>query len=129
MKDLFITFEEIEEREEKLRHDVGELSPEKRKHYYHVVSMQLKDPDTYATLAWSSVGGFHHLYLQRYIQFLVEIVLVITCIVLMICGITLAIWGIVALAIFELPQLFYSQKIARLYNYRLSKSIFEDLSK
>ncbi|MCE0495866.1 hypothetical protein [Vibrio salinus] len=127
MKEYFEATESIEVKEEMLRLAVSELSDEKRHLYYQHISDEIKDPDTYAVLTWSLIGGFHHLYLKKYPQFIVEFTVLIICIIALVFGVDLALWGIVTLAVYELPQLFFSQKIARLYNLRVSERVYDSL--
>ncbi|MDX1398386.1 MAG: hypothetical protein R3204_07655, partial [Oceanospirillum sp.] len=85
----------------------------------------LKDPDTYAALNWLFLGGFHHLYLRKYRLFALEFSLL--CIALL--GWLLGyVWLLILLAfmlLYELPQLFFSQKIVRQYNYQQSRKLLE----
>lgn len=119
---------ELEEQEEQLRNQVNELPAEQKKAYYKQQSTQLKDPDTYASLNWLFLGGFHHLYLKKYRLFAIEFI----CLVIGITGLCLgyhqAVYLLLAIAIYELPQLFFSQKIARQYNHKVSEKIFTELA-
>jgi len=128
MIDVFEDLKDIEDKEEFLRQAVTHLTEDKRRHYFKELGLCLKDPDTYAALTWSLVGGFHHLYLKKYKHFIVEFMLLLLCIISLINGFYIAVWGIVVLAISELPQLFFSQKIVRLYNYRVSKKLYENIT-
>lgn len=117
-------WDDLEQKEEILRREIQELPAPVRKAYYDKVTNQLKDPDTYAALNWFFLGGFHHLYLRRYTLFIIEIVLFIVAIAGLLLGQTSAGIIIAALVIYELPQLFFSQQIARQYNYTVSCKVF-----
>ncbi|WP_413766502.1 hypothetical protein, partial [Vibrio vulnificus] len=90
------------------------------KEFYNRQSKQLKDPDTYATLNWLFLGGFHHCYLGKYGLFALEITILLVSVVGLVLGHSSALLILMLLVIYELPQLFFSQKIARQHNYDLS---------
>lgn len=119
--------EQLETKEEALRQQVNALPEQQRKQYYAELSKRLKDPDTYATLNWLFLGGIHHCYLGKYALFAVELLLLLISVVLIIAGYHFLFWVIIAIALFELPQLFYSQRIVRIHNYELSLGILEQL--
>jgi hypothetical protein len=118
---------ELEEKEELLRKQVAELSSEERKIFYQKQSEQLKDPDTYATLNYLFLGGFHHLYLEKYLWFFGELLALILSLFLIFSGENFGFCILIAIAIIELPQLFFSQKIARAHNYKLSCALLEKI--
>lgn len=124
---LFEPIEQLEKNEELLRNQINTLPEVQKKEFYSRQSKQLKDPDTYAALNWFFLGGFHHCYLGRYKLFVLELILLITMIIGFFEGHSSAIVILIFLVIFELPQLFFSQKIARQHNYKLSCEIFNEL--
>ncbi|MCZ4294125.1 hypothetical protein [Vibrio sinaloensis] len=124
---LFEPIEKLEESEELLRKQVNSLPDAQKKEFYHRQSKQLKDPDTYATLNWFFLGGFHHCYLGKYSLFALELTLLLVSIAGLVLGHTSALLILGLLVIYELPQLFFSQKIARQHNYKLSCEIFNDV--
>lgn len=125
MKQLFEPIEAVEAREDELRTRISQLSDEARKRFYNAQCTILKDPDTYATLNWLFLGGVHHLYLEKYLLFAIECTLLIVCIIGLLAGMP-AFWlGILAITLYELPQLFFSQKIVRQYNYDRSLELLE----
>lgn len=126
---LFEPIEHLEKNEEQLRSQVNSLPENQKKKFYELQSKKLKDPDTYATLNWFFLGGFHHCYLGNYALFALELTLLIVSIIGLILGHSSALFIIALLVIYELPQLFFSQKIARQHNYRLSCEIFNDVRK
>ena len=124
---MFKSTEQLEENEELLRKQVSLLPEIQKKEFYNRQSKKLKDPDTYATLNWFFLGGFHHCYLGKYALFALEITLLLVSVVGLVLGHTSALLILVLLIIYELPQLFFSQKIARQHNYDLSCEIFNDI--
>jgi hypothetical protein len=124
---LFEPIEQLEKQEELLRSQVNSLPEHQKKEFYERQSKSLKDPDTYATLNWFFLGGFHHCYLGKYALFALELILLIVSIVGFVLGHPSAFLILAFLIIYELPQLFFSQKIARQHNYQLSCEIFNDV--
>ena len=124
---LFEPIEQLEKQEELLRSQVNSLPEHQKKEFYERQSKSLKDPATYATLNWFILGGFHHSYLGKYALFALELILLIVSIVGFVLGHPSAFLILALLIIYELPQLFFSQKIARQHNYQLSCEIFNDV--
>ncbi|EJT0555933.1 hypothetical protein [Vibrio vulnificus] len=124
---MFESTEQLEENEELLRKQVNLLPEVQKKEFYNRQSKKLKDPDTYATLNWFFLGGFHHCYLGKYGLFALEITMLLVSVVGIVLGHTSALLILMLLVIYELPQLFFSQKIARQHNYDLSCEIFNDV--
>ncbi|WP_343291977.1 hypothetical protein [Vibrio harveyi] len=124
---LFEPIEQLEKQEELLRSQVNSLPEHQKKEFYERQSKSLKDPDTYATLNWFFLGGFHHCYLGKYALFALELILLIVSIVGFVFGHPSAFLILALLIIYELPQLFFSQKIARQHNYQLSCEIFNEV--
>lgn len=124
---LFEPIEQLEKQEELLRSQVNSLPEHQKKEFYERQSKSLKDPDTYATLNWFFLGGFHHCYLGKYALFALELILLIVSIVGFVLGHPSAFLILALLVIYELPQLFFSQKTARQHNYQLSCEIFNEV--
>jgi len=124
---LFEPLEQLEQNEEVLRQQVNQLSDVKKIEFYKQQSARLKDPDTYAALNWFFLGGFHHCYLGKYALFVIEITLLIASIIGYVLGHASSLFIIMLLVIYELPQLFFSQKIARQHNYDVSCDIFNEI--
>jgi len=126
---IFEPLQELEKKEELFRQQLNGLSKEQRKAFYEVQSQKLKDPDTYAALNWLFLGGIHHLYLRKYALFAMELMLLTVSIIGFFLGHASSIYIIILLSVYELPQLFFSQKIARQYNYNLSCNILNEIQK
>ncbi|GAA5646794.1 MULTISPECIES: hypothetical protein [Vibrio] len=126
---LLEPWEELKDKEEDLRSKVNSLTEEKKKAFYKRQVRELKDPDTYAVLNWLFLGGFHHIYLKRYKVFAIEFTLLVGSIIGLSLGYRWPALLIVGLVVYELPQLFFSQKIARQYNYDTSSQILNDVQK
>ncbi|EPA0548931.1 TPA: hypothetical protein ACPJ0K_004754 [Vibrio alginolyticus] len=124
---LFEPIEQLEKNEELLRTQVSSLPESQKRAFYELQSKKLKDPDTYATLNWFFLGGFHHCYLGKYALFALELILLTVSIIGLILGHPSAFLILSLLVIYELPQLFFSQKIARQHNYKVSCKIFNDV--
>ncbi|GAJ78978.1 membrane protein [Vibrio sp. JCM 18905] len=124
---LFEPIEQLEYNEELLRKQVKLLPEAQKKEFYEQQSKKLKDPDTYATLNWFFLGGFHHCYLGKYGLFILELALLTISVIGLILGHSSALIILSLLVIYELPQLFFSQKIARQHNYQLSCEIFNNV--
>ncbi|NAX44278.1 MULTISPECIES: hypothetical protein [unclassified Vibrio] len=124
---LFEPIEQLEHKEELLRKQVKSLPEAQKKEFYEQQSKKLKDPDTYATLNWFFIGGFHHCYLGKYGLFILELALLTISVIGLILGHSSALIILSLLVIYELPQLFFSQKIARQHNYKLSCEIFNNV--
>lgn len=124
---LFESIENLERNEELLRKQVSLLPESQRKEFYKRQSEELKDPDTYAALNWLFLGGLHHCYLGKYTLFAVELILLSVSIIGFVLGHPSALLILILLVAYELPQLFFSQKIARQYNYHVSCEIFNDV--
>lgn len=118
-------WQELKTQEALLRDQVNGLTPSQKKRYFAEQTRQLKDPDTYAVLNWAFLGGFHHLYLRKYRLFIVECTLLVIAIIGLVMSQPYFALILVGLVLFELPQLFWAQKIARQYNYHVSRSIYE----
>jgi len=124
---IFQPLQELEKNEELLRVQLNALSKEQKKSFYAVQSKNLKDPDTYAALNWFFIGGIHHFYLRKYALFVTELILLTLSIIGLFLGYESAIYIIILLCIYELPQLFFSQKIARQYNYNMSCDLLNEV--
>jgi len=124
---LFESLEQLERNEALLRVKVTALSEDKKRAFYQLQSKHLKDPDTYAALNWLFLGGVHHYYLGKYVLFALELTLLIIAIIGFSLGYSSAIYIIILLTIYELPQLFFSQQITRQYNYNLSCNLFNEV--
>lgn len=126
---IFEPLQTVEKNEDLLRQQLSSLSKEQKKVFYELQSQKLKDPDTYAALNWLFLGGVHHLYLEKYALFAIELMLLTVSIAGFFLGHESSIYIIILLAVYELPQLFFSQKIARQYNYNLSCHLFNEVRK
>jgi hypothetical protein len=124
---LLESWETLEVKEDRLRQQVNKLSDDKKKAYYKALSHRLKDPDTYASINYFFIGGFHHFYLGKYKIFAIEFTLLVMSILGFIFVHQYAIYLILLIAVYELPQLFFSQKIARQYNYDVSLQLYHEL--
>lgn len=126
---LLEPLEQLEIKEEQFRSQVNSLLETQRKEFYKLQSKKLKDPDSYAALNWFFLGGIHHFYLGKYTLFTIELTLFIISLIGLFLDYSSFVYILILLSIYELPQLFFSQKIVRQYNYNLSCEIFNEVNK
>jgi len=120
--------EKLEQQECDLEAQVRELSQELKSKYFKEKAKKLKDPDDYAMYNYLFIGGFHHLYLGNYKTFIIELSLLLIALVLFGCGYPLGLLLIIAISIYEIPQLFMSQFIVRNKNLEISKKILIEVN-
>ncbi|MFS1429068.1 hypothetical protein LMH73_018460 [Vibrio splendidus] len=127
------SIEEIESKEDSLADMIRILSHEQREAYYTRLASEVKDPDTYASLNYFFILGLHHLYLGKSETFAVETSALLFSIMLISTDITaLGIMGaisLIAIAGYQMSQLFLSQRMVRKHNYETSISIYLDILK
>ena len=122
------SLQQLEQKEALLNKKVQRLSDEQKRVFYREQSELLKDPDTYAALNWLFLGGIHHCYLGKYRLFAIEITLLIIAIIGFIVANPYAIYLLLLLALYEMPYLFFSQKIARQHNHEISCCIYDEIT-
>ena len=126
----------IEEEEERLRESMKQLMDSTRAAAYKEFTQKLKDPDTYATLAWSMPLALHHLYLGRWLRTLVDYFLLMAGLSMGMVGVAnmepmplfAGIAILAGICISEMYCLFRSHAIVRHHNNRLLESIIEEAS-
>tara|TARA_Y100000588_G_scaffold210270_1_gene224243 strand:+ start:74452 stop:74922 length:471 start_codon:yes stop_codon:yes gene_type:complete len=126
--------EEIEKDEENFRKEINSLSNESRKEYFTKLNKKIVDPDTYATIIYLLyVGALHHLYFKEYKLFFMEAPFILIGYGLFFStNESLSIVGffiLFAIYIIECPNLFFSQKIARIKNLDIGVNIFSEMKK
>ncbi|WP_199611161.1 TM2 domain-containing protein [Flocculibacter collagenilyticus] len=112
--------------EDQLRKEIATLSDEQKRIYYQIEKSQVKDPDTYAVLNWFFVAGLHHFYLGENGRGMINVIVMLVGLITIS---SFGIWIILSIFIFELPQLFNSQKIVQHYNNEVMKSALEECKK
>ncbi|MGN7612125.1 TM2 domain-containing protein [Magnetococcales bacterium HHB-1] len=123
--------DELDQQEDNLRKQVRELPDEQRKAYFKLLNKRLKDPDTYATLAWSLPVALHHLYMKQYKIAAVVITTLLVAINFIyfqpypfdMIGIGL----IVVLFILEFFELIRSQLIVKKYNNQMMEQTLAEI--
>ena len=115
---------QVEQQEEILRSQIGELDKLTRKKFYTLYSTLLKDPDTYAVLNFFFLTGLHHFYLKSHLKgslnlsgFLVGLILIFGD---SDNGLVTGFSFICLIILIEMPALFRSQIIVKNYNNRLA---------
>jgi len=119
---MFESTEALIKESDELRQRVTQLPPDARRAYYAEEAKLIKDPDTYAVLNYFFVFGLHHFYIGKFFTGLI-------CLILYIVGmLTFLVGGwiiIVLLALFDLPQLFFSQRIVHKHNNKIARRLVE----
>ena len=122
---------QVETEEEAIRAEVSRLPDTDRQAFYEQFNQRLKDPDTYAALAWSLPVGLHHFYLGNSLRALMDIGIFLSCIAMILSGIfngrvvsmMLGILLILGVTIAEFYSLFRSQVIVQDHNNKLMRKI------
>ena len=118
----------VNEQQEQIRSQVGQLPDEKRKLYYRLLENRIKDPDTYATLNYIFIAGLHHFYIGKWQLGLLNIAAFGGGVALIVAGLVEpGIAVIVGIAIFELYELFRSQIIVQHHNNLISQMTLEEV--
>ena len=126
---MMLTQDEVDKEEENLRQQINQLSDDKRKTFYNIVKRRIKDPDTYATLNWFFITGIHHFYLGKWINGIVDLLILIVGIGLIFSGLPLiGISLVVFISIIEFWALFRSQIIIQDWNNKIYKDTLRELS-
>ena len=119
---MFESTEALKQESDTLRRRVTQLPPDARRAYYAEEAKLIKDPDTYAVLNYFFVFGLHHFYIGKFFTGLI-------CLILYIVGmLTFLVGGwiiILLLALFDLPQLFFSQRIVHKHNNTIARRLVE----
>ena len=124
--------------EEEIRKQVSTLEAGQQKEFHAFCVNKLKDPDTFAALAWSLPIGLHHFYLGACKRAFLDIGCVTLGLLLVIVGIFsnqpsimigLGMLLIVAVGAAELHSLFRSQLIVRNHNNKLMNKFLLEFKK
>jgi TM2 domain-containing membrane protein YozV len=120
----------IQDKEEYIRNLVRQLPDEMRLEFYRRVELQLKDPDTYATLNYLFIAGLHHFYLGKWVRGLTNLLVFCFGLVLVFTAFTMTgVLMIVLISLLELGALFNSQNIVAEYNNKLMEQIYNEVLK
>ena len=118
----------VDAEEEALRLRARELPDEQRRQYHERLRVELKDPDTYATLNYFFLTGIHHMYLDKYLRGLINLVVLLVGIACFVAGLSLLGFLIVGFILtVELMALFRSQVVVADHNNQVMKRILEEL--
>ncbi len=121
--------EDIDKEEESIRKLVRELPDEKRSRFFSIYEKKLKDPDTYATLNYIFIAGLHHFYLGKLGRGISNILIFWIGVALLFSDyLSIGIWVLIAITVFELYELFRSQTIVQDYNNKVMRSVYEDIN-
>lgn len=128
---------QVDAEEEAIRHEIRALPDDTRAKVFSEVNEKIRDPDTYATLNYGLIAGFHHFYLGKYWRAVLEAILFLTGVYLIYYGGTiknghfLMFFGIavtVALVVLELVALFRAQIIVQDFNNQKTRGILKNYS-
>lgn len=122
-----MTFEQLRDEEEALRRQIRQLSDTQRKAYYRREGQRLKDPDTYAVLNYFFIAGLHHFYLGNRPRGLANLIVMIVGIILLPIFAPAGVIFLIAIVIWELPQLFKSQQIVHAYNNQVMRETLAEI--
>ena len=124
--------EKVEAEEEMIRSESLQLPEEERRIFHAQFNSKIKDPDTYATLAWSLPIGLHHFYLGQWGRSLLDITLfclgVFSCFSEERALIGFGIFLILCICVAELYSLFRSQLIVQNHNNHIMRKILSNIS-
>jgi hypothetical protein len=115
--------EEISIGEDRLRSEVIKLNDSDRLKFYRELSKQLKDPDTYAALNYVFFLGIHHAYLGRWLAFFIHTACIVVVIIAFMKGNPIAASILFFLVVYDLYELFLSQRIVAEANNRITANL------
>ena len=122
--------EVVDAEEEAIRLRARELPDEQRREYHERLRRELKDPDTYATLNYFFLTGIHHMYLDKYLRGITNLVVLLIGIVCFVSGIPILGTLIVGFILtIELMALFRSQVVVADHNNQVMKRILDDIDR
>ncbi len=125
---LSLNKEAVDADEEAIRLRVRELPDDCRREYHERLRRELKDPDTYATLNYFFLTGIHHMYLDKYLRGVLNLVVLlvgILCIVAAVPFLGVLIIGFILTV--ELMALFRSQVVVADHNNQVMQRILDDI--
>ena len=126
-----LTQVQVDEEEERIRAESLNLPAHERQLFHKQFNAKLKDPDTFAALAWSLPVGLHHFYLGKYLRGLLDIFIFFLGVVFCVSGepilITLGILLIIGVSLFELYSLFRSAIIVQDHNNQVMRRILAEV--
>jgi len=121
--------EQAEECEETLRSQINELSTEKRAKFFKEINKRIKDPDTYASMNYLFLGGFHHFYLEKWGRGIANLVAFILSIIFLASGfvplISIGIFTLLIVIGVETYAMFFSQIIVQEYNNKVTEKLLK----
>ena len=122
-----MTLEQLQDEEEALRQQIRQLSDSQRKAYYRLESKRLKDPDTYAVLNYFFIAGLHHFYLGNQRRGIFNLAIMIFGLLMLPLFAPAGVVLLIAIFVWELPQLFKSQQIVYAYNNQVMRDALAEV--
>lgn len=124
---------QVEAEEESIRSDSLQLPDDERQAFYTQFNGKIKDPDTYATLAWSLPFCLHHFYLGEWVRALLDIAVAWAGLAFCFTGkgglIAFGVILILGVMMAELYSLVRAQVIVQNHNNRTMRKIITRLEK
>ena len=122
----------LDDEEDSIRDKADGLDGKSKKAYFSEVSKSLKDPDTYSALNYVACLGLHHFYIGNYYRGFFNLILGIVAICMFIdpkevsdqIGLAL----VVIIALIELPQMFFKERIIKNHNNQIMLKILDKIS-
>jgi len=118
----------VQAQEENIRNKVRGLPDEARLAFFSASELELKDPDTYATLNYIFIAGLHHFYLGKWRYGLVNITLFWAGIaIFFLYSAGLGAMLVVGVTLLELYEMFQAQLMVQHHNNGVMEAIYNDL--
>ena len=133
----------VEDEEEHIRSQAAQLPEQARQAFYSQFNAKVKDPDTFAVLAYSFGLSFHHFYLGKWVRALIELAITFIGFAIWLSSlfitltetsfndsmspIALGYLPLIAIGLIELYSLFRAQIIVQDHNNRTMRQILSTL--
>jgi len=121
-----MNMQQVKHKEDKLKKQIAELTPEQQKHYFFLEQERLKKPGTYGVLKYFFLGGLHHFYLGKTLFGMINLIMTMIGIVfIQSFGWILFVFILIA----ELPKLFKGPVVVQKYNNKVMATILDEVKK
>jgi TM2 domain-containing membrane protein YozV len=118
---------QVEAEEEQLRARAAALPDDARQAFYQQLTLELRDPDTYATLNWCFLAGLHHFYLGQWLHGAINLAVFSIGVLLLFAGAGyLGLALIIAISVVELWALFRAQIIIQHWNNQIMRRLLDN---
>ena len=117
----------VEKEEEAIRRRARDLPDMLRLEYHERLKKELKDPDTYASLNYFFLTGIHHMYLNKYVRGILNLVVLLVGLVMLALFTPLGVLIIGFILVIELMALFRSQVVVKDHNNKICRRILDEI--